>query len=83
MITLLCNITLAYEVILIARALLSWFPLQPGGAMARVSDVLARVTEPVLAPVRRVVPRVGMFDISFLIVLLGLQIVVRGLILRC
>ena len=83
MVTFLCELVFVFELVLVARALLSWFPLHPGGAMARVSDVLARVTEPVLAPVRRVVPRVGMFDISFLIVLLVLQIVVRGLILRC
>ena len=47
--------------------------------MARVSNVLARITEPVLAPVRRIVPRVGMFDISFIIVLLGLEMVLKGL----
>jgi YggT family protein len=83
MVSVLCQLVLVFEVVLIARAVLSWFPVQPGGPMARVSYVLARITEPVLAPVRRVVPRVGMFDISFIVVLLVLEIVVRGLILGC
>jgi uncharacterized protein YggT (Ycf19 family) len=40
---------------------------------------LVTVTEPVLGPVRRVIPRVGMFDLSFLVVFFGITIL-RGLI---
>jgi uncharacterized protein YggT (Ycf19 family) len=32
------------------------------------------VTEPVLAPARRVIPRAGMFDLSFLVVFFGISI---------
>jgi YggT family protein len=83
MVTFLCELVFVFELALVARALLSWFPLQPGGVMARVSGFLATITEPVLAPVRRVLPRAGMLDLSFLVVLLTLEIVVRRLILGC
>jgi YggT family protein len=65
--------------VLIARALLSWFP--PGNeGMERVNRVLAMLTEPVLRPVRSVIRpvRVGgaNLDLSILVVFLVVQIVV-------
>jgi YggT family protein len=80
---LLCQLVLLFEVALFARVILSWFPLQPGGAMAKVNRFLVRITDPVLEPVRRMLPRMGMFDLSPIIVFLALEVVVRGLILRC
>ena len=80
---LLCQLVLLFEVTLFARVIMSWFPLQPGGAMAKVNRILIRATDPVLEPVRRVLPRMGMFDLSPIIVFLVLEIVVRGLILKC
>ena len=71
---------------IIARMLLSWFPMAPDGVFGQVSRVLFTVTEPVLGPVRRVVPplRVGNvgLDLSVMIVIVGLQIL-RGLLLGC
>ena len=52
---------------LIGRALLSWF--DPGMQWG-VSRVLAQVTEPILAPIRRVVPPFGMIDTSFFVAIL-------------
>ena len=83
MVEVLCQLVLLYEVAILGRIILSWFPLRPGGVMARVNAILVRITDPVLEPVRRVLPRMGMFDLSPIIVLLALQIVVRGIILRC
>ena len=80
---LLCQLVLLFEVALFARVILSWFPLQRGGVMAKINRFLIRVTDPVLEPVRRVLPRMGMFDLSPIIVFLVLEIVVRGLILQC
>jgi YggT family protein len=81
--SLLCRLVLFFEVALFARIILSWFPLQRSGIMAKVNGVLVRITDPVLQPVRRALPRMGMFDLSPIIVFLVLEIVVRGLILRC
>jgi YggT family protein len=78
---LLCDLIALYMVVLAARAILSWFPVRPGTAMATVSGVLHDLTEPVLAPLRRIIPPAGMFDLSF-IVLWILLLIVRQIICR-
>lgn len=72
--TLLLVLLQIYLVVLIARALLSWFPIRPGTALATLHSGLVTVTERVLAPVRRVMPRAGGFDLSFLVVFFGVVI---------
>ncbi len=81
--SLLCQLVLLFEVTLFARVILSWFPLQRGSLMAKVNGFLVRITDPVLQPVRRALPRMGMFDLSPIIVFMVLEIVVRNLILQC
>ena len=72
--TLLLVVLQIFLLVLIARAVLSWFPIRPGTVVATVQGRLVSVTEPVLAPVRRVIPRTGMFDLSFLVVFFGITI---------
>lgn len=55
-------------VVMAARAVMSWFPVRPGTPLASISMVLYEITEPVLAPVRRMIPPAGMFDLSFIVV---------------
>ena len=50
-----------------------------GHAVASVYVVLRDLTEPVLAPLRRVIPPVGMFDMSSLVLIIGLAIL-RGIV---
>jgi YggT family protein len=80
---LLCTLVTLLIVAIFGRIILSWFPLQPGGIAAKAYEILARITDPILDPVRRYLPRTGFLDLSPLVVTLVLQIVVRGLILRC
>ncbi len=74
---ILCLAAQLYVYVLFARILMSWFPISPGSPMATVFSVLYRVTEPVLGPVRRLLPPLsfgGMgFDLSPIIVTLGIQ----------
>lgn len=70
----LCAALNIYLLILLARAILSFFPVRPGTALANVSQVLMQLTEPVLAPVRKVIPPAGMFDLSFIVVFIGVEI---------
>jgi YggT family protein len=72
--TLLLAFLQIYLVVLIARAVLSWFRIRPGTALATLNSGLVTVTEPALAPVRRVIPRAGGFDLSFLVVFFGIVI---------
>jgi YggT family protein len=64
---LLCAIITVYLVVLAARAVLSWFPVRPGSTMSSITAILADLTEPVLTPLRRIIPPVGMFDLSFMV----------------
>ncbi len=43
------------------RAIISWFPIDPSGPIVQG---ITSVTEPVLVPLRRVIPRIGMIDIT-------------------
>lgn len=74
----------AYVVVLIARALLSWLPARPGTFLYRVVRVLDSVTEPVLRPIRRVLPPIragGMgIDLSIIIVIVVAELVVIPLL---
>jgi YggT family protein len=62
-----------YLLLMLVYAVVSWVPSLRG----RWTDYLAMAVEPVLTPVRRVVPPIGGLDISFLIVFIILQFVMR------
>jgi YggT family protein len=53
------------------RVLLSWFPIDPRNPLV---TLLYEITEPILEPLRRVIPRMGMFDLSPLVALLLIQL---------
>ena len=58
-----------YIYLIILRAILSWFEPNPSNPFTRL---LFTVTEPVLRPVRRLIPPIGgKLDLSPLIVLIG------------
>jgi YggT family protein len=79
--TAVVDVIWVYILILFARAILSWFPIQPDSGFHRVVVVLDRLTEPVLAPVRRLIPPLriggGGIDLSFMLVVFALFIVLR------
>lgn len=68
-----------YVVVLIARALVSWFPVHPGSALYGVVRVLDRLTEPVLRPIRRILPPMragGMaIDLSIIVAVIALEVI--------
>lgn len=60
---------------LIGRALLSWFDPQGNWSISRV---LADVTEPLISPIRQLIPPIGgMIDISFIVAILLIQLLSR------
>ena len=72
--TIICTILRVYLLVLVARAITSFFPVTPGTTFAQIVDVLYKLTEPVLGPVRKIIPPLGMFDMSFLVVVIGIQV---------
>ena len=75
MATLLLIVLQAAVIVLIARVVFSWIRPRPGSQMYQMSRFVHRVTEPVLAPIRRALPRTGSFDFSVLVVLLLISFV--------
>lgn len=71
---LLCTLLQLYVIALIGRVILSWFPLSPDSPFASIYSFVFTITEPVLGPVRRILPPMGGLDLSPLIVVLGAQI---------
>ncbi|WP_448628526.1 YggT family protein [Geodermatophilus sp. URMC 64] len=84
---LLGTLLLLVELVLVARVVLDWVGvLAPGGTGAsRARAVTHRLTEPLIAPVRRVLPplRVGglSIDLAFTVVFLAV-VVLRALVVR-
>jgi YggT family protein len=79
-----------FWLVLIARVILDWSvvlagPPAWGGFRAKAINVVTRITEPVLAPVRRMVPplRIGglSIDLAFILVFIAV-VVLRGLVGR-
>jgi YggT family protein len=54
------------------RALLSWFPIDPRNPLV---TLLYDVTEPILDPLRRVIPRLGMIDITPFVAIILIQVI--------
>jgi YggT family protein len=65
-----------YMLLIFARILYSWF----ANPHSRILHSLIRLTEPVLGPFRRVIPPVGMMDISPMIVLFLLDLLKRAVL---
>lgn len=71
-----------YVLVLVARALLSWFPQNPDSPLNPVRRVVFVITEPVLAPFRRLIPPVGMLDLSFLVAFIVVEVIVQYVLAR-
>jgi YggT family protein len=78
-------ITLCY-LVLLARIILGfvvqYMQMQgnnPPDALFRIYEVVFAITEPVLAPIRRVLPQLGMLDLSPLVVMIILVVIQRVL----
>ena len=61
-----------YEIVLIVRIVLTWIPHNPH---SQAVTFLYKITEPVLEPVRRVIPSIGGIDISPIVVFIGLHVI--------
>jgi YggT family protein len=75
---LVCSLLNVYIFAILAVILLTWFPLQPGGAMDGVNRFLQAITDPVMVPLRRIIPPLqlggAMLDLSPIVLIIGLQL---------
>jgi YggT family protein len=76
---LICTLLGIYSWIIFARIILSWVRVEPGTGIASVASVVYNLTEPVLGPIRSVIPpmRLGVaaLDLSPLLVFLVIMII--------
>jgi YggT family protein len=67
-----------YTFVLLIRILITWIPnLDPHNPLVQI---LFRVTDPVLEPARKIIPPIGMIDISPIVVFIVLGFVQRLLL---
>ena len=65
-----------YSLVVLVAVILSWVPLDRRNPLVTITHAL---TEPVLAPIRRVLPPMGGLDFSPMVLLFALQIL-KGLL---
>lgn len=58
---------------IVIRSVLSWFGPRPNNPLVALLD---RITEPILAPLHRLLPRTGAIDITPMIAIILLQVIV-------
>jgi YggT family protein len=64
-----------YTFVIVLRAISSFFPIGPDSPFLPIVRILYQLTEPIFAPIRRVLPAMGGLDFTPLVVLIGIQII--------
>lgn len=74
--SILTQLISIYSWALIIYILLSWFP---NARESAIGQFLARICEPYLDPFRKIIPPIGMIDISPIVAILVLRFATSGL----
>jgi YggT family protein len=70
-------LALVLSILILGRVIVSWTNPSGGGGL---TAFLYQTTEPFLAPIRRLIPPLGGFDLAPMIAFLLLQVVFRALL---
>ena len=74
----ICALLWIYLIALLVRVLSSWFPSPRGGVLAKIMGLVYDITEPVLRPLRNLLPPIRMgvmaLDLSPIIVFIVIGI---------
>ncbi|MBA7527600.1 hypothetical protein ES705_19776 [subsurface metagenome] len=68
-IRILCDVL---TIVILLRVIVSWYLPRPTNILVRT---LYRLTDPILAPIRRVIPRLGPFDFSPLVAIILIRLI--------
>lgn len=74
---IICQLADLYVLVVILRAVSTFFPITSGSPFAPVVSILYRLTEPVFEPIRRMLPAAGPFDFTPLIVIIAINVLQR------
>ena len=76
---LICLVLQLFSFAILARIIMSWIRITPGTPVASIYSVIFSLTEPVLGPIRRMIPPVRMgitaIDVSPIIVFVVITII--------
>jgi YggT family protein len=79
---LICLVLNLYWFVILARIIMSWIRITPGTPVASIYSVIFSITEPVLGPLRRMIPPVrmgmGAIDVSPIIVIVVIILICSG-----
>ncbi len=74
----LCLLLQIYAFLILVRVVFSWFPVSPDGTAAVVSGFLSLATDPVIRPLRKVLPPVrfgsALMDLSPIVAFFGITL---------
>lgn len=77
--SVICLALYAYMIVLVVKAVLSWFPIDYDSPLQKVRHALDVVTEPLLTPLRRVIPQLQVggigLDMSFMVLFLAIIVI--------
>jgi YggT family protein len=68
-VVVLCDVM---AILIVIRALLSWFPVDRNNVLV---GFLETVTDPILVPLRRIIPRLDMIDLTPMVAILLLMLI--------
>ena len=77
--SLIVSLSNAYTLIIFVYVLMSWIPTS-SGIIADIYRVLGKICDPFLNLFKRIIPPIGMFDISPIVAVIVLQFVVQLLV---
>lgn len=67
-----------YQLLIIVYVLMSW--IRPSGVVADIYRILGTIVEPWLGIFRRIVPSLGMIDISPIVAIIALNLIANALL---
>ncbi|MGH9119012.1 MAG: YggT family protein [Acidimicrobiales bacterium] len=81
---ILCWVLQVYIFVLFGRIILSWFPMSGGSALAGVYEFLRKLTDPILEPLRRLIPPIRLggaaIDLSPILVFFAIQLILLPIV---
>lgn len=69
---LICGASLTYTLVLVGYIIATWFPVDETSSFAAVTNFITKATEPLLNPIKRVMPAatVGAVSVDFSVLIL-------------
>ncbi|NLD74916.1 MAG: YggT family protein [Chloroflexi bacterium] len=66
-----------FNILILVRVLLTWIPMGSGETMRTIVGLIFAATEPILAPIRRILPPMSGLDLSPIVAMILLQVIGR------